>query len=442
MTRSHKAFVLAGLLAAFGCNAILGTDLGSPGSDKAQDNDDDAGDDDDERVTDAGHRDASIDAGTLPPQCGDKSGLQANAPWPTGGACNTRISRAAVAPLVKPKIKWRYKVANAYSDAAFTSGPVIGADGTIYATFTGTIGDAGFGSELIAIKAGKIVFETPLPKYGFGMPTIGADGTIYVTTSSGVSAVTSKGVLTWTYPMAIGALVETSSPTVLADGTIVVAGTELVALHPNGTKRWSLASAWDSFTPSLAVTPSGMLVVSERSDQDLAGSISLVSATGKRGPKVSLDRGSYYTPLVSAGGLIVGASSEGAIAFDEKGTVKHKVAGSGPKPGQPFMAESAPFVWFGGAGAGNTLLGFNFEQGSMERTDLGNTDAMVAAGDGSLVSVRRSSPNDAVVGMDPHGAERWALELDQHAEWIWQPALDADGSVIVTDGRTLYFIAD
>jgi outer membrane protein assembly factor BamB len=343
---------------------------------------------------------------------------------------------------VKPDIKWRYKVKNSDSDAAFTSGPVLGADGTIYATFTGNVADAGVGSELVAIKSGKLVFEAPLPAYGFGTPAIGSDGTIYVTSSAGVSAVTPAGVVKWTYPMAIGNLVETSSPAVLPNGTVVVAGAELVALHPDGTKAWSLPSAWDSFTPSLAVTPiSGMLVVSERSNHDLAGTISLVSTDGKRGPSVSLDRGSDYTPLVSAGGLIVGASSKGVIAFDETGAVKHKVVDTGPNPRQPFMTESAPFVWFGGAGAGDTLLGFDLEQGRIERTGLGSGDATVAAGDGSLVSVR-SSFQDVVVGMDRQGAARWTVELDQKAEWIWQPALDRDGSVIVTDGPTVYVIAD
>jgi hypothetical protein len=154
-----------------------------------------------------------------------------------------------------------------------------------------------------------------------------------------------------------------------------------------------------------------------------------------------LENGSQYTPLISASGLIVGASTAGVVAFDEKGTVQHKATGNGPSPGQPFMAESFPFVWFGGVGSGNTLLGFELATGTIERTPFGNTDAMIAAGDGSLVSVRRgASGDDAVVGMDPQGADRWTVELVGKAEWLWQPAFDADGSVVVTDGPTVYVI--
>lgn len=453
MIRSHKVLVLASLFAAIGCNALLGTDPSTsspPGADDELDaGDSEAEGDDDDDTTGTKKPDASKprDASTsnakmLPLECGDMSGYQAGAPWPTGGACNRRISRAAVSPLVKPKIKWRYTLPDVSSSAEFTSGAVLGANDTIYATFTGAV-DGGIASDLVGIKSmgnsGKLLFKTRLPGPSISTPAVGADGTIYVASAAGVSAVTPAGIVSWTYPMA-GA--RYTSPAVLPDGTIVAAGTELVAIYPNGTKRWNLPSLGRSFSMSVAVTKTGLLAASELPVAGtLPGWISIVSPEGARGKSVTLKSGSEYTPLVAADGTIVAASTFGVVAFNENADIKYQAA-QGVSGDQAFMTDAPPFVWFGGVGTDFSLLGFNLSKGGVEKTKFGHGDYVAAAGDGSLVSIRRDYPDILVTGMDPDGKERWSVPLEQGPADVRPLALDANGSVVAAFGPTVYVIGD
>lgn len=453
---SLRSVGISGLLGLAACNALLGTDVPDTavlptepdaGTDSEREGDRPREDGALSGADAASPADAANDAAVvmLPLDCGDMSGLQAGAPWPTGGACNTRVSRAAVRPLVKPKIKWRYTVLPLVTRPSdeFVSGPTIGADGTVYASY-GQQTEGGLRYFVVAVRDGALRFRTTdLPPNGCA-PSLAADGSIFVSSSGGLHALTSEGKLRWTYPS--GAVWQ-SSPTLLPDGTIIVAGPELQAVKPDGTKRWSLPPVGSKFVQSVAVTTTGLLVVNEAAlTGTLEGSVSIVSAEGQRRVNLPLTARTVLSPLVTDDDTIVVPTWDAFHAFHISGAVKYFALAQGNNllsVNAEYSAYAPPIAWFGGFGSDDKLLGFDVSVGGRKLAKYGDGDLLAAAGDGSLVSVRRSNISEvAVRGLDPDGKERWRVELEPTNADLQPPSLAADGSVVVAIGRTIYMIGD
>lgn len=456
LRQNVRAFVGAGVVTLVACNTLLGTEAADP-IEKLPEVDSAAPPiEHDAEATDA-REEAAAAAPYLEIACGDRSGLAALAPWPTGGACNTRISRAKVPALVKPKIRWRYAVPFTPPLGSFRSGPAIGADGTVYSVFLEAVGnEGGYSLTLIAVRDGTLRFKTALPinsAYSLpGVPTLAADGTIYVTGHQQLVAFSDTGVLRWTYPLEGDGVhrVRDDSPTVLADGTIVVVGTKLTAVHPNGTKRWELLSEGSSFVNAVAVTPSGLLVVDEAVGS--GGVVSIVSPEGQRRATVALSTSPDTTPVVTGDGTIVVQAGGKLHVFDEKGTVKMLVPDNVHRTQQRFAVFAPPRIWIAADSAFVNLIDLNLTSGAVTKHEGGPLN-MAGAGDGSLVVVTRQDvPNNdgppAVVrelvvrGLDPTGSTRWQVTLEDSPDDLMPPALGADGTVFVTLGGLVYAIGD
>lgn len=392
------------------------------------------------------------DAGDVPFDdvvCGDMSGFLADAPWPTGGACNTRISRAAVPALVKPIITWRYD-AGGDMGSGFMTGPAVGPDGTAYAIYA-TRSGAGYAYSLLAVRDGVLRFKTTFPdepnrpNQPNAVPSLAADGTIYAMTPQGLSAFEASGALRWTYPLASG---NGSSPAILPDGTVVVVGdddsdfkNELIAIKPDGTRLWRLPSTGDGFVQSVAVTPSGLLVVPEVPPfESTTGQLAIVEPGGTRRANPTYFMLPLTTPLVLGDGtsyLVTTTSLEG---ITEAGALALRVPKSMTDP-QLFGVHAPPFLWFGGYGGSNGLLRVDLGSGGATYVERGRT-MLAAAGDGSLVAVTRGVGAIRASGMDPSGAERWSVTLESSGADMRPVALGADGAAVVALGTILYWIGD
>jgi outer membrane protein assembly factor BamB len=437
-----RRFFIAAWLAAvplFACNYLLGTEAADPNG-SVPDAIVPDGPSGPNAAEDAGTTTPTVDAAFAPVECGDGSKLRAGAPWATGGACNTRISRAAVPPLQKPKIKWRFNVPGGAGPLnEFMSGPAVGEDGAIYATHA-QIGEAGrVEYSLVCVHDGKLRFKTPLPD-GFNVPgavpTLAADGRIYASTPQGLSAFDSNGGILWTYPTS---RTSAASPVVLNDGTVVVSGLVLSAVHTDGTKRWELPPVGTTFVGSVAVTPSGLLAVGEAPALgSVEGSVSIVGPEGDRRKSVPLARTPLTTPAVLDDGTMVVALEAGIHAFDSLGTTKLFVS-KGISTAQPFGIFAPPKIWI--ARKSGVLLDLNLSGGGLG--DQQAEGAAAAAGDGSLVVLtHRAGVGGVLLGLDPAGKQRWEVELEKTGADIDPPALLADGSVVVTLGSVVYVIGD
>ena len=176
--------------------------------------------------------------------------------------------------------KWTFT-----SKANFCSPVALGPKGTVYVT---TLLERGSRGSLIALNAkGKMRWEVQFKCRNrvIAAPVVSTDGTVYVISEAGVIAsnngilyaVRPTGKIQWELPirglareLALG-----------HDGTIYVFAeaasqepTSLVAIRPDGTKKWTLNSPsirTDSFAKnSLLVGPNGTIYVSGRHGEVLA----------------------------------------------------------------------------------------------------------------------------------------------------------------------------
>lgn len=441
---------LAAAAALAGCAAVLGADFDRHlASDADASTAGDAATSSDATATPSdGDADAARDAAPPPPpvDCGDGSGLQAGAPWPTEGYCNTRPGRSGAPALKKPKIAWRYTLPTA--NAAFTSPPVIAADGTVYAVAFDPPDAAALGYSLVAVRpSGQERFRAALPP-GFGgvsaSPTIAADGTVYVSAAAALTAFTPDGAQKWSTPLGNA---PASAPAVLPDGTVVVVGaTALEAFYPDGGSRWSYAPDGYGFTGTVAVTAAGLLVVGEQPPLgQLDGAVHVVSPDGQRRAKIAVSGTPRTTPvLVDKTRFAVSTTTSRYAVLTVTGAVDSVKAG--PSVSDPLapVAWSTPLVWF--AGARSRPVTLDVATGAVvARDDVGGiTTGFAAAADGTLVVGTRGGGNPNVLrGLSADGAtERWSVELEVTGADPKGPALGSDGAVALPWGATLYLVRD
>jgi hypothetical protein len=179
------------------------------------------------------------------------------------GGCPTRRGQSPFTGPDVATVKWSVPLP---SNTVNWAELLINASGGIYVV-------PYLGASMVAISSGGTLTKT----YGttsFGSAAIGADGTLYVPTAAGITALDpTSGVVTWSAGMqsnqrasvAIAgdgnlfstngnnqvfavtpggavkwtAEAQNTSPAIAPDGTVYVAASGLVALHPDGSLAWT-----------------------------------------------------------------------------------------------------------------------------------------------------------------------------------------------------------
>ncbi len=136
------------------------------------------------------------------------------------------LAIGASGPLT-PTVLWSYE-----HSAGFVGGPVVGADGTVYAAAeSGTV---------VALTAdGQVRQQWQVPAKPVGSPALGAAGMLYVVDEGpGLSALAPDGSTAWRF--ASEGRRATSGPIVGPDGTIYFTRVDRVqAIAPEGSERWT-----------------------------------------------------------------------------------------------------------------------------------------------------------------------------------------------------------
>lgn len=415
---------------------IAAQDLGGHRSHEAPDRsvDHDAAADPPRRSARDGGLDDEPDEPVAPIVCGDMSGYQAGAPWPTDRRCNTRGARSAVAPRASAKLAWRYSLPEKNE---FMSAPSIAADGTVYAVTA-----VGLSFALIAVRDGIERIRVPLPGLA-ETPSIGRDGSLYVEARDRLMAMAPSGTITWSVSLGTtwesGAPTVTSSPLLLPDGTVIATGQRLRAYHPDGRLRWEVFSS-DRFVYSVATLPNGNLVVAEY--LSWKGAIDIVSPDGVLVRRILLDERPRQGPVVDEKGRILVVAGSKVLVFDEAGELQRSTFAPGVNDGVK-IALSAPRAWLAGERQMPHML--DLSTGALdERSDLDAVSWFAALSDGSIVFCAGGlGRNIELVSASPQGTRRWGVELAPDFFFPSAhlgPAIGADGTVYFPWGPHLYAV--
>jgi outer membrane protein assembly factor BamB len=218
-------------------------------------------------------------------------------------------------------VKWTRGLgpANVHAGSPFTVGgtytPAVSSNGTVYAAF--------FGEGLSAVRSsdGKLLWKVRTPAESG--PVAGPDGTVYVTTDDGVVAVAASGEVKWTFGGAKGA----RALAIALDGTVYAAdGYQLFALNAAGTQKWRLV-----------VPGEGAPVVARDGTVYLGGGYLLaVAPDGKKkwltssGFAPDGDRPGTGQPVLGVDGTIYVAGKSGLYAFNPDGSRKWKFSMTQP----------------------------------------------------------------------------------------------------------------
>lgn len=382
------------------------------------------------------------------PQCGAKGGLAAS-PWPTGAACNTRISLSDQPSLKAPRILWRYLL-GAGTTKAFLTAPAIGSDGTLYAVAYDpppppapvSVNDM---YRLVAVRPnGSERFRVLIPGIAptRAAPTVAADGTVYVSAGGKLHAYDgASGASKWAVDIGLNA--EPSSPTVLDDGTIVVVGApDLHAFHPDKTVAWKVApTAGRSFGFSAAVLPSGILAVAELAAVGaFEGGLQFVTPQGAKGVRVPLPYEPVTTPLVTPSVRLVVRTKASTQVIDAFGTIEVQQIGLSLADPHPFAILSEPHVFF--TAERDAPIQLDLGTGAVTRPNDGpGTSAFAGNADGTLVWGERDNGKLHFRLRRPDDSDT-AIALDPSPESPTGPAIGNGGVVYLPWGETLYAIGD
>jgi hypothetical protein len=358
------------------------------------------------------------------PVCYGAPGLQPSAPWPTFGLCPMHRGQSpAIGPQTVSAAAWTQTLGTAALGPA-----AIAADGTIY---------VGSSTGLYArTSAGAAKWTNPLtPGIGTSTgPTIGADGTVYYVTTGTSSIVraitpgTSTPSQKWASPSTVFGSAATSSPIPSADGTTVYATSrngKLVALRnavegssAAGTARWTFTTTSSSpITGTPAFGVDGTIYVG--ADNGLYG---VNPSTGAQVTSKSYTTGTPVirtTPAVGPDGTVYfGTDNLGLVAVKD-GVLQWKYPASGTAP----VIRSSPAV--GGDGtiyfgtrtiaspstaarlialSPNGTLKWSFSAGgNVDATPAIGADGMVyvTADDKNFYGLRQSGTTTSVVSPPP-----------------------------------------
>lgn len=173
--------------------------------------------------------------------------------WHCAGGNAQRTRRSPYDGPQTDHVKWTCQLGGELSE------PVVARNGTVYVgSFSADPEDeSGMSgkSTLYAVRPDGTVYW----KYGGagGSPCLGQDGTAYAQYDGGLIALSPDGKKRWSCPAA-GVMAQFYSPVVYQNGTVYVIGAGLHAISPAGKLKWSFGSGGEAMAPP-ALGPDGTI---------------------------------------------------------------------------------------------------------------------------------------------------------------------------------------
>lgn len=277
--------------------------------------------------------------------CGDRAGLQANAPWPVGGACPTR---SGVSSLTGPRSATASLVAEL---AGGESAPVIGTDGLVWlASKDGVMwAISGNGAPPRARKVGSGEITSTAAIAANGNVILGTpEGTLYAFNAgtpsdpdAGGGIVGGVAVLPIAWSLSLGAPIK-SSPVIGPDSTIYVGTTDgkLVAAKQTPSIVWR-ADTGDTFGSSPALSRDGTIYVGSTDHK-----LHAITATDGS-PRWATDVGAEIrsSPAVGGDGTVYIGTTDGKLhALTPAGAIKWTYVAGAPIVGTPAVYAGGVYV--------------------------------------------------------------------------------------------------
>jgi outer membrane protein assembly factor BamB len=325
----------------------------------------------------------------------------------------------------------------------------VGGDGTIYLP-AGML-DSNFIGYLYAIHPdGTQKWCTQLNILpSSSAPAIGPDGTIYVhgngTEGNTVAieklhAITPGGVITWTFEFNGGAGIFTSyvqsSPAVAPDGTLYVASndTNLYALNPNGTIKWTYSAGLSSINSSPALSPDGNTVyIVNASTRLYAISSSGVFQWSFQLSDTYMGTVNDQSPSVGTDGTIyVGSPDDHLYAVNPDGTLKWRFLTGWTIYSTPALAADGT-IYVGSDG----LYALNPDDGTQKwkfSSTLYSSVSPIIGADGIIYW----RDNWAYYAVNPNGTQKWSFSVRPYPNGLDSTsALTSDWTLYVPHARSL-----
>jgi outer membrane protein assembly factor BamB len=363
----------------------------------------------------------------LPEDCGEGTGLEPGAPWPTLGRCPKLQSRSPFAAPRHPLEKWKatlggyvnarpalsaggtlyigagdgklYAIDSRTGDVHWTAdigaeiywaSPTIAKDGTIYIGSQDLVAVAPDGTERWRFRAPDPCITPPRVE---STAVVGPDGTIFIGASCSMYALDpTNGAVKWSYDLAM--TIE-STPSLGDDGTLFVAARGVVALEAKtGAKRWAWMPTHKVGWASPTLDDHGMLFVGSLDDDFGApgdsGRLIYGIEAATLATKWTFETASdwiYSTPAIGCDGtVLVGADDHRLYALDpERGLSKWSYETPGMVWSSPTV-DAHGVVYLGTRGG--TVVALDPRDGSTRWSyETGATDitsSVVIGRDGSL----------------------------------------------------------
>jgi peptide/nickel transport system permease protein len=341
----------------------------------------------------------------------------------------------------QPKVAWTLN-----ADGGWASGPVVAADGALYAT-------AKDGRLYAVSPDGKVSWIARLPGRPFGSPALSAEGRIYVLDSDGVLYVLGpEADLIWSLHAEPG-VAPLSSPVVDANGVAYFATERsLIAAKPFGELAWRVSLPTYSYvSPQPTLSPDGQFIFFE--------DIALDAATGRTVAEASdaiLDRyvvgadGKLYLvaqdnfAAVIIAGDQVQLQPQGQIDLLNLSLGQRVPSAAGIAPsGRFWVFYQSPFdyaklLWTEPDGSSLNVVDYSWAAGAGRLVALGEDGAVYACG-----SSGRSQAG-GVLECSSYLVDRPAVawQLDLGAQGVALGGALVDGRLYVLSGSTLYAIED
>ncbi len=358
--------------------------------------------------------------------------LYAVDPQPLFRTTTTRSGRTAGAiPRSAPKLRWRFATSR-----PIAASPILDAAGT---TYIGSL-DGSFS----ALDAqGRLLWRRAFADAVHATAALVAGGVVVGADDDHVRRLDRGGKVLWSLPLGACPLPPRSegrgpervrcdadsSAVIAPDGTIVVGGDALYALHGDGRIRWRLETG-GHVRSSPALGPDGTIYVGTQ-----GGALLAVSAEGKK----RWERRELYdfdsSPALTADGLVVVGCDDGRLyglgASD--GALRFRVATRGPVRSSPALAPDGTILFGSDDGQLRALSSrgaprWSFATGGAIRS----SPAVDASG-----AVVFGSGDDTLYALGPDGRLLWSVPLGGDVDS--SVALAPDGLLLVgCDDGALY----
>jgi hypothetical protein len=271
----------------------------------------------------------------------------------------------------------------------------------------------------------------------FSSPAIGPDSTIYVVSEDQILyAVSPNSTVKWDFQL-VGEIISgmRTPPSVGADGTIYLFGSNFYAINPDGTLKWVYNPTWMSLSGAIGAD----------------GTIYLADASGLNAIKpdgtvkwTSLRSG---TPAVGSDGTIYLARHEEVIAINPDGSMKWvfndgSVSNFVPPPGPSIGTDGTIYVSYGSYGGVDVSKFYALNPNGTVKWTYSSETLCEGLGpcaigpDGTIYFGSGDCNCGRLHALNPDGSLKWELEMEGGDEPRC-PAIASDGTIYVTWGSKL-----